>query len=187
MINENNILLNIDSYKASHPEQYPDNVKYVSTYIESRGGEFDKTLFFGLQGFIRQYLSVPITMSDIEDAEVVLKAHGLPFSPRQKTLWENIVKKYNGYLPLDIRAVPEGTVLPTKNVLVQIRNTDPDYFWLPSYIETAILRAVWYPTTVATISYHAKQVIMKYLQETCDNPESEIAFKLHDFGARCFF
>ncbi len=183
-VNEDNLLLNIDSYKASHLEQYPENVKYVSAYIESRGGEFDKTLFFGLQGFINQYLSKPITMEDVKEAEAVLITHGLPFSARQKKLWEDIVTKHKGMLPIDIRAVPEGTVLGTKNVLVQIRNTDPDYFWLPSYIETMLLRAVWYPTTVATISYHAKQTILKYLEDTCDKPEEQIAFRLHDFGAR---
>jgi nicotinamide phosphoribosyltransferase len=75
-------------------------------------------------------------------------------------------------------------VLPIKNVLVTIVNTDPKCFWLPSFLETAMMRAVWYPTTVATISYTCKQIIREYLDKTCDDPAAELPFKLHDFGAR---
>jgi len=67
-------------------------------------------------------------------------------------------------------------------VLLTIENTDPEFYWLPSYIETALLRAVWYPTTVATNSWASKQLIRKYLEKTGD--PSLIGFKLHDFGAR---
>jgi nicotinamide phosphoribosyltransferase len=67
---------------------------------------------------------------------------------------------------------------------VQIRNTDPQAFWLTSYLETALLRAVWYPTTVATLSWQVKQSIRQSLENTCDNPVAELPFKLHDFGAR---
>jgi nicotinamide phosphoribosyltransferase len=89
---------------------------------------------------------------------------------------------HNGYLPVVIRAVPEGTVVPVKNVLATIENTDPQCFWLTTYLETALLRAVWYPTTVATQSYTIKQVILDYLERTGD--PTTINFKLHDFGAR---
>jgi nicotinamide phosphoribosyltransferase len=68
--------------------------------------------------------------------------------------------------------------------LVQVRNTDRELPWVTSYIETALLRAVWYPTTVATLSFEAKRIIRRYLEMTCDDPEGQIAFKLHDFGAR---
>lgn len=74
--------------------------------------------------------------------------HGVPFN-RQG--WEYLLQRYQGYLPLRIDAVPEGTVLPTGNVLVQVENTDNACPWLTSYVETALLRAVWYPTTVATV------------------------------------
>jgi nicotinamide phosphoribosyltransferase len=80
--------------------------------------------------------------------------------------------------------VPEGTVLNKGNVLVTVENTDEEFPWLTSYIETALLRAVWYPTTVATVSREAKRVIKTYLDLTCDNPDVELPFKLHDFGAR---
>lgn len=175
------IILNTDSYKASHYLQYPPEVKFVNSYIESRGGEFDKTLFFGLQAFIKEYLMKPITEKDINEAEYILTAHGLPFN---REGWEIILNEHNGFLPIIIEAAPEGLVIPTNNVLVQIRNLDERFPWLPQYIETALLRAVWYPTTVATLSYNIKQIILKYLEKTSDDPKGQIPFKLHDFGSR---
>ncbi len=175
-----NLLLNSDSYKASHFLQYPAGTTVVSSYIESRGGRFDETVFFGLQAFIKQYLLSPISREDIEEADAVLTAHGLPFN---REGWEYILDCHSGFLPLEIQAVPEGTVLATRNVLVQVRNTDPACAWLTSYIETALLRAVWYPTTVATLSRACKRVIGRYLAETGDSLDG-LPFKLHDFGAR---
>ena len=176
-----NLILNTDSYKASHFLQYPAETEVVSSYIESRGGEFPQTLFFGLQAFIKEYLLKPVTTADIDEADALFAAHGVPFF-RQG--WEQIVQQHGGFLPIEIAALPEGTIVPTGNALVQIRNTDPQAFWLTSYLETALLRAVWYPTTVATLSWQVKQSIRQALETTCDNPAAELPFKLHDFGAR---
>jgi nicotinamide phosphoribosyltransferase len=173
------IILNTDSYKVSMFKQYPAGTSAVYSYIESRGGRYDKTLFFGLQAFIEEYLTKPITQADIDEAEEILTAHGEPFN---RSGWEYILNQHQGYLPLLIKAVPEGTVVPTGNVLVTVENTDPECFWLTTYVETALLRAVWYPTTVATQSWHIKQVIKEYLERTGD--AATIDFKLHDFGAR---
>lgn len=78
--------------------------------------------------------------------------------------------------------------MPVRNVMVQVTNTDPKCAWLVGYIETALLRAIWYPTTVATVSFAIKQIIFKYLAQTSDATGAELAnllaFKLHDFGAR---
>ncbi len=84
---------------------------------------------------------------------------------------------------MQIDAIAEGRVLPVKNVMLQAINTDNNCAWLTSYLETALLRGVWYPTTVATISWHCKQIIKDYLIKTADNLDG-LAFKLHDFGAR---
>lgn len=174
-----NLILNTDSYKPSHWLQYPPGTENVFSYIESRGGKYDKTLFFGLQMFLKEYLSKPITFEMIEEADAFLKAHGEPFN---KVGWQELLYKYGGKLPLRIKAVKEGTVLPTGNILVSVENTDPEFYWLTSYVETALLRAVWYGTTVATQSWYIKQLIKEYLNETGD--VNGLAFKLHDFGAR---
>lgn len=176
-----NLILMADSYKYSHREQYPPGTQFVSSYIESRGGSYDTSVFFGLQYFLKEYLSNPITKDNIDEAEALITAHGEPF---YREGWEYILEKYDGYLPLEIQAVPEGSVIPTRNVLAQIKNTDANCFWLTSFMETAILQAVWYPTTVATISKEIKKTIFEFLEETADAPEIEVAFKLHDFGYR---
>ena len=174
-----NIILNTDSYKVSMFKQYPAGTTNVYSYIESRGGRYDKTVFFGLQAFIKEYLLEPISQGDIDIADEILTAHGEPFN---RAGWQYILDKHNGFLPVVIRAVPEGTVVPVKNVLATIENTDPECFWLTTWLETALLRAIWYPTTVATQSYTIRKVILDYLEKTGD--PSLIDFKLHDFGAR---
>lgn len=174
-----NIILNTDSYKASMFKQYPVGTTGVYSYIESRGGQYDRTVFFGLQAFIKEYLLEPISQADIDIADEIWRAHGEPFN---RAGWQYILDTHDGWLPVVIKAVPEGTVVPVKNVLVTIENTDPNCFWLTTWLETALLRAVWYPTTVATQSYSIKQTILDALEKTGD--PSTINFKLHDFGAR---
>lgn len=178
---QDNILLNTDSYKHSHFLQYPEGTEYVYSYIESRGGEYDKTVFFGLQMFIKKYLMHPITTNDVFQAKFICAAHGVPFNAEG---WVYILEHHSGYLPIEIHAVPEGTVVDTHNVLATIVNTDPKCFWLTSFLETALLRAIWYPTTVATKSWHIKRKIKEYYILTSDAPISEVDFKLVDFGAR---
>jgi nicotinamide phosphoribosyltransferase len=174
-----NIILNADSYKYSQFNQYPDGTEYIYSYIESRGGVYDETVFFGLQAFIQEYLTDPITMDMIDEAEAIILAHGEPFN---REGWEYILNVHDGFLPVEIKAVPEGTIVPVKNILASIINTDPNCYWLTSFLETALLRAVWYPTTVATNSREIKKVILDALERTGD--PSTVDFKLHDFGAR---
>ncbi|MEM7430519.1 MAG: nicotinate phosphoribosyltransferase [Pseudomonadota bacterium] len=175
-----NPILNVDSYKTSHYLQYPPGAEVVSSYIESRGGDYDNAVFFGLQFFLKEYLSKPITREHIEEAADILAAHGVPFN---RSGWEYILDTHGGYLPLEVEAIPEGTRLPISNVLVQVQNTDPKTAWLTSYVETALLRAVWYPTTIATRSFECRETIRKALEDTADSIDG-LEFKLHDFGAR---
>ncbi|HEY0502033.1 MAG TPA: nicotinate phosphoribosyltransferase [Lysobacter sp.] len=176
----NNLLLNTDSYKASHWLQYPPGTDATFFYVESRGGTYDRTLFFGLQAILKETLARPITHADVDEARDLFAAHGEPFN---ETGWRYIVDHHGGLLPIRIRAVPEGTVVPTHNALMTIESTDPMAYWVPSYLETMLLR-IWYPVTVATISWHAKQTIRQFLERTSDDPEGQLPFKLHDFGAR---
>ncbi|WP_419907203.1 nicotinate phosphoribosyltransferase [Hoeflea sp.] len=177
-----NMILNTDSYKYSHFAQYPPETAAISAYIESRpGGRHDHVLFFGLQMFLKEYLTRRITRNDIDEADELVTAHGLPFN---REGWELLVERHGGSLPLSIEALPEGAVVPVGTPLVQIRNTDPDFFWLPTFIETALLRAVWYPSTVATVSFHVRRIITEALERSCDDYTDVLPFRLHDFGAR---
>jgi nicotinamide phosphoribosyltransferase len=182
-------IVNADSYKVSHFIQYPEGTEYVSSYIEARssqfaetfGEEYDYAQLFGLQAFLKDYLANPIEQIDVDIAEALFELHGEPFN---KKGWQHIVDKHQGKLPIEVRALPEGTIAGTSNALVEIVNTDPECAWLTSYVETATLRAVWYPTTVATKSRVCKDICQEFLNDTSDNAEETINFMLHDFGAR---
>ena len=174
----NSIILDTDSYKVSMWKQYPAGTEYVYSYIESRGGKYANTEFLGVQA-LAKYLATPITQKDIDYAEKIWTMHGEPFN---KEGWQYILDTHEGKLPIRIRAAKEGLVIPTKNVLCTIENTDPKCFWLTTWVETAALRAIWYPTTVGTTSWHIKQEILNYLEKSGD--PTTIGFKLHDFGAR---
>jgi nicotinamide phosphoribosyltransferase len=177
-----NPILATDSYKHSHFLQYPPETRAMSAYIEARRNIFsDRVLFLGLQPFLMDYLSRPITMADIEEAEAITRAHGEPFN---RPGWERILRVHGGYLPLSISALPEGMVVPTGVPLVQVESTDPELPWLTTFIETALLRAIWYPSTVATISWRCRAIIRAGLIKTSDHVEAQLPFKLHDFGAR---
>jgi len=186
MFNDN-ILLLTDSYKATHWKQYPKGTTKVYSYLESRGGKFDNTLFFGLQYFIKQYLTGKVvTEEKIQKAIKFWDSHLGPNLFNEKG-WRHILNKHNGRLPVRIKAVPEGTVVKTSNVLLTLENTDPEVPWLTNWLETLILQ-VWYPTTVATLSREIKKVLLKYMKNTTSYNTNSIkdivSFQLHDFGFR---
>lgn len=176
-----NFLLRTDSYKFTHWKQYPPKTTGIYSYLESRGGMFAATVFFGLQYYLRAYLQGPVfTQADIDHADQFCRQHfGQDLFNREG--WARLLQKYAGSLPVRIKAVPEGTVVQNLNVLATIENTDPEFPWLTNYLETLLMK-IWYPTTVATLSREIKKVIKGFLERTGD--PSLLAFKLHDFGYR---
>jgi nicotinamide phosphoribosyltransferase len=175
-----NPILMTDSYKASHWLQYPPGTTGMYDYMESRGGKFGSTIFFGLQYLIKEYLTVPITDADVVEAKEVFEAHGEPFNAEG---FGKIVAN-GGHWPIRIKAVPEGMEVPTRNIVMSLESTGgADTFWSASWVEAMHVRN-WYPCTVATQSYYCKRIILEHLLETANDPWSEIYFKLHDFGAR---
>ncbi len=177
-----NILLLTDSYKVTHWRQYPPGTEKVYSYFESRGGKYPEVLFFGLQYMLKKHLEgVVVTQETIDTAEMIVEKHLGNKSLFNREGWEYILREHGGRLPISIKAVPEGSVVPTHNVLMTIENTDPKCFWLTNYLETLLVQ-VWYPTTVATLSMNMKRQIMDYLDRTGD--PGLVDFKLHDFGFR---
>lgn len=179
-LSDDNLILDTDSYKSSHFLQYPTGTTRLFSYLESRGGRYPQTRFFGLQYILDRYLTRRITADMVEEARTLIEAHGEPF-PYDG--WMRIVNVHGGRLPLEIRAVPEGTLVPIHNVLMTCTNTDPELPWLPGWFETMLMR-VWYPTTVATQSYFIREIIRAALEKTSDRAAEELPFKLHDFGSR---
>ncbi len=176
-----NFLLRTDSYKFTHWKQYPPNTTAIYSYLESRGGMFPATVFFGLQYYLKAYVQGPVfAEQDIAQADEFCRQHfGRDLFNRDG--WTRLLQKHGGCLPVRIRAVPEGSVVSNLNVLATIENTDPDFPWLTNYLETLLLK-VWYPTTVATLSREIKKIIKGFLERTGD--PALLPFKLHDFGYR---
>ncbi|KKR48217.1 MAG: Nicotinamide phosphoribosyltransferase [Candidatus Magasanikbacteria bacterium GW2011_GWC2_40_17] len=181
MNKESNILLLTDSYKVSHYKQYPTGTTRVFSFFESRGGRYPDTLFFGLQYIIKKHLlGQVVTGEKIREAKEIFQIH-FGAEHFNEVGWRHILEVHGGRLPVRIKAVREGSRIPTSNALVTVVNTDPAVPWLTNYIETLLVQ-LWYPTTVATQSFYMKQTILRYLEET-GTPEL-IHFKLHDFGFR---
>ncbi len=179
---EINRIIDTDSYKASHFLQYPPNTTRAFFYLESRGSERDytETVFFGLQYLLKNYFLAPFTQAMVEEAREVITKHGLPFNYDG---WTNLIAKHHGKLLLRIRAVAEGSVVPLHNVLMTVETTDDEFAWLGSWFESQLMR-IWYPITVATQSFYIKRDVYRFLQETADDADAEIPFKVHDFGSR---
>lgn len=176
----NQPILNADTYKATHwTFEHPQFEKSYG-YIEARkGGKFDHVQFFGLQYALRYYLSQQVTPEMIDEAEAELTAHGIPFN---REMWTRIVWEHNGYLPVIVKALPEGTVVDQGTVLVTIESTDALCPGIAAYVETMLLRAIWYPTTIATRSMRWHNLLERYLEES-GTPELA-DWLMVDFGAR---
>lgn len=156
---ENNILLKTDSYKVSHHKQYPQGTTIVYSYLESRGGNYPEQVFYGLQYILKKHLiGQVVTQEYLEQATEFWNKH-FGYDIVDKEMWEYIIKEYNGHLPIRIKAVPEGTVVPTGNVLMTIENTDPKCASLTTYLETILLQ-IWYPITIATNSREIKKILV---------------------------
>merc|ERR1711881_406974 len=168
---------------------------YVYSYFESRGCDrkgWDSVCFFGLQYFMKRYLiGQVVTREKIDEAEKVYAVHfgdGITENPTMffREGWEYILEKHGGRLPIHIKCVPEGMVIPNKTVLFTMVNTDPKCYWLANFLETLLVQ-VWYPMTVCTNSRMQKLSIHKYLEETGNEDwgiPGGTVFKLHDFGFR---
>ncbi|KAM9443882.1 nicotinamide phosphoribosyltransferase 2 [Clarias gariepinus] len=180
-----NFLLATDSYKITHYKQYPPDLNKVYSYFECRrkkGSQFNEVVFFGLQYLLKKYIAgCVVTEEKIQEAKVFYQMH-FRQSVFDEQGWRKLLERYDGRLPIRIKAVPEGKIVPRGNVLFTVENTDPEFYWLTNYIETMLVQ-MWYPITVATISREFKKILAKYLKATTGSLEG-LEFKLHDFGYR---
>lgn len=172
-----NAFRNSDSYKPTHAAFYPPGMTTMHSYMESRGGEYLNTLFAGLQIIVDREIARPIEAHEADEFIAFAKKHGVPCPEDDMRA---IAKM--GYWPARIRAVKEGSLVPVSNVLLTVESTDERFPWVANYLETMIQR-VWYPTTVATLSYHCRKTIEHFTDITCEN-RGAVKFQLHDFGAR---
>ena len=180
---ENNICLLTDSYKLTHHYLYPKGTEKIYSYLESRtGAEFNKTIFYGLQYILKKYLVGNVVSEEkVLEAEKLVDAHIAPgiFNTDD---WMYIAQELDGKLPIEIKAVAEGSPVNVGNVLMTVENTDKRAYWLPNYLESLLLQ-VWYPSTIATLSAEVKKLCNFYLDVTGSSKDN-LNFMLHDFGYR---
>ncbi len=186
-----NPLLLCDYYKTEHFKMYPSGLtKLYSNFTprKSRIPGVDKVVFFGLQHFILEYL---INVFNEEfffkydkepgySAELMLKKYQsqIPVDIKHIAALQDI-----GYLPIEIKAVPEGTQVPIGVPCFTITNTHPDFGWLTNYLETLISCMMWQPITSATIAYEYKKLLSKYAIETTGSSDF-VQWQGHDFSMR---
>lgn len=180
-----NIILLADAYKYSHHKLYYPGTTHIYSYLESRGGQFTETVFFGLQYILKKYFTGEvITRPMVDEAENILNGVFGRKDVFDRSRFDYIIDQHQGRLPVRIKAVKEGAVVPVSNVLLTIENTDPACFWLTNFLETVLMQ-VWYPATVATLSYQIRKIVSLYFEETATaGAESGIDFVLNDFGFR---
>lgn len=180
MKHNTNPLLMIDIYKLGHMLFYKKGTSKVYSYLCARSLKKSAySVFYGLQPYLK-ILEQIITQENADEFFQYYE-ETLGYKPSDR-----VIKLINGLvgraLPLEIKAVPEGTVIDNKNVLMTVVSTDPEYFWLGGFFESLLLK-VWNTTSVCTLSHKYKKLATQYTKDTSDS-DFLLPFLVHDFGYR---
>jgi len=186
-----NPLLCLDFYKTAHAEQYPKKLSKMVSYYTPRMSRLDDTqkiTMFGLQSFIKEFLIDAFNEYFFKRPFAdVLKEYLRVLNGTIDTdgIGEKRLKALHdlGYLPLEIRAVPEGIRTNIKVPQIEISNTHPDFVWLVNSIETMLSCTMWHTQTSAEVGYRYRQIVNKYAERTCDDDVVR-ARLLGDFSMR---
>ncbi len=184
-------MLYSDFYKTDHRRQYPAGTEFVYSNLTARGSRLsgvDHVVVFGIQSFCMDYLIRRFNDGFFKKSKAeVLKQ----YQRRMDTslgagviTTEHIAALHDlGYLPVRIKALPEGTLAPLRIPLLTIVNTLPEFYWLTNFLETILSTSVWHPMTSATIAHQYRVMLDKYAAETSDMPEF-VQWQGHDFSMR---
>ena len=191
-----NPLMAIDFYKADHRRQYPEGTEYVYSNFTPRSSRLanvldgfdDRVVFIGLQGYINRVLidQWKREFFDKPKAEVVAKyKHRMDTSLGEGAVPTDHIEDLHdlGYLPLRIKALPEGSRVNIRVPMFTVINTMPEFYWLTNYIETSISAEIWKPCTTATIAYEYKRLLTEYAIKT-GAPIDLVPIQAHDFSFR---
>ena len=186
-----NPLLLTDGYKLGHREQYPQGTTLVYsnwTPRKSRIAGVDNVVFFGLQYFIKEYLikqfnehffNLPKKDVVSEYKRYVDHYLGIDYDISHIEELHDL-----GYLPIEIKALPEGTEVPIRVPMFTLINTKPEFFWLTNYLETLLSNIIWQPCTSATIANQYQKILMSFAQQTDRDNTGFITWQGHDFSMR---
>lgn len=192
-----NPLTQIDFYKADHRRQYTPGTTMVYSNLTARSDTHKNIpdalytgniVFFGLQYFIKNFLHHTFNREFFNQPKsrvvAVYKRRMDNALGKDAIPVEHIEALHDlGYLPITIRALPEGTVVPLKVPMLVIYNNHPDFFWLTNYLETVLSASIWKPIVSATTSYHYRKLLDKYASET-GTDGAFVQFQAHDFSFR---
>jgi len=188
-----NPLMLIDFYKADHRRQYPEGTELVYSNFTPRKFRQDgqeALVFFGLQYFLKEYLikqwnegffNLPKEKVVNDYKRRMDNALGKDSIPI-----EHIAELHDlGYLPLDVKALPEGSIVTPKIPVLTVHNTEPKFFWLTNYLESLMSAILWKPSTSATTAFQYRKTFEQYARETvADNNLDFIYWQGHDFSFR---
>lgn len=180
-----------DFYKLAHRQQYPNGTEYVySTWTPrtSRMEGVKEVVAFGMQAFVKQYLIEYFNEHFFKRPKSDVAAEYKRFIKFALGVENPDVSHIEelhdlGYLPLRIRAVKEGTLVPLRVPMATVENTHPKFFWLTNYIETLMSAENWIPSTSATIAFEYRKILTKYAELT-GGDLGFINWQAHDFSMR---
>lgn len=188
--------MSMDGYKVSHKFQYPEGTQYVYSNLTARSSRLakmpkrydEKTIVFGVQSFVQEFLIEAWNEGFFNRPKDVVVAE---YKRRMDTyLGPDAVDVTHigdlhdlGFLPLLIKALPEGSRVDIKVPFITVVNTVPEFFWLTNYIETVMSAELWKPITAATMGYEYRRLLDFYVDKT-GSDKGFADWQLHDFSMR---
>ena len=184
-------MLLCDFYKVAHRNMYPEGTEYVySTWTPrtSRMSGVNEVVAFGTQSFIKQYLIKFFDEHFFSKTKETVLAEYSRIIKHTLGITEPEVKHIAdlhdlGYLPLSIKALPEGSLVPLRVPMLTIENTNPKFFWLTNFIESLASSELWQSSTSATLAREYRKILDKAALETVGNTDF-VGFQGHDFSMR---
>lgn len=177
-------LFQMDSYMHSFHKQLPPDVTDIYNYFSSRGGKYDKITFFGLQEDLINFSGSNIINEEMLDWGLpILQEHFFNVAGLvNEEGFRSLLRKHKGALPLEIKALPEGIIVPANTPLFTVHATDPEFQWLATAVETSLSHN-WATTTAATKGWHDRRLVGSFMLRTGGNTDG-LDYKIHDFGQR---
>ena len=187
-------ILLTDGYKLDHRRQYPEGTQYVYSNWTPRSCAYypeaeEGVVVFGIQYFIMEYLISRMQesffrVSKVEAVHWFKRRIDTFLGPDNQVGTEHIEALWDlGYLPIEIKALPEGSLCPIRVPALTLINTMPEFFWVTNYLETLISTSLWLPMTSATSARLYKKELLRHAKKTGFENDF-LGFMVHDFSMR---
>lgn len=184
-----------DGYKLDHRRQYPEGTEFVYSNWTPRSNEYfkeaeDGCVVFGIQYFIKKYLieyfNTHFFNLPEEEAVASFKRRIDTFLGPDNMVGENHIRSLHrlGYLPIKIKALPEGSICPIRVPMLTVINTNSNFFWITNFLETLMSCELWLPMTSATTARVYMKELRRHAEKTGFDENIPLGFFCHDFSMR---